>query len=244
MSKPHIKGSIIMYESYLRLTANELHMHLTKQKRQLHPAEITKIKNDVAAMKEAMRVDRITRANRRTEWTKVLAPLRYELNNAKVGRNYNGDTCPHRIEAFDAYIAVMEKLIAMLKHPAKVLEKTPIQMATAKNLPNNGEHWTDWIPQRIKTPISEAFEAIPHKAKAKRKVPFLRTVTPDLHTKAKERLLSKTTKEMQTLETRILMQPTEERQDQLKKMKQALKIIEDMEDGVFIPASWRGIDLD
>ena len=230
-----------MYESYLRLTANELHMHLAKQKRQLHPAEITKIKNEVAAMKEAMRVDRITRANRRTEWAKVLTPLRYELNNAKVGRNYNGDTCPHRIEAFDAYIAVMEKLIAMLKHPAKVLEKTPIQMAMAKNLPNNGEHWTDWIPQRIKTPISEAFEAIPHKAKAKRKVPFLRTVTPDLHTKAKARLLSKTTKEMQTLETRILMQPTEERQDQLKQMKQALKIIEDMEDGVFIPASWRGI---
>jgi len=233
-----------MYESYLNLTANELHMHLTKQKRQLHPAEITKIKNDVAAMKEAMRVDRITRANRRTEWAKVLVPLRYELNNAKVGRNYNGDTCPHRIEAFDAYIAVMEKLIAMLKHPAKVLEKTPIQMATAKNLPNNGEHWTDWIPQRIKTPISEAFEAIPHKPKAKRKVPFLRTVTPDLHTKAKARLLSKTIKEMQTLETRILMQPTEERQDQLKKMQAALKIIENIEDNGFVPASWRGIALD
>jgi hypothetical protein len=241
MSEPHIKGSIIMYESYLRLTANELHMHLLKQKRQLHPAEITKIKNEVAAMKEAMRVDRITRANRRTEWAKVLVPLRYELNNAKVGRNYNGDTCPHRIEAFDAYIAVMEKLIGMLKHPAKVLEKTPIQMAMAKNLPNNGEHWTDWIPQRIKTPISEAFEALPHKAKAKRKVPFLRTVTPDLHTKAKERLLSKTTKEMQTLETRILMQPTEERQDQLKKMQAALKIIENIEDNGFVPASWRGI---
>ena len=230
-----------MYESYLRLTANELHMHLTKQKRQLHPAEITKIKNEVAAMKEAMRVDRITRANRRTEWTKVLAPLRYELNNAKVGRNYNGDKCPHRIEAFDAYIAVMEKLTAMLKRPASLLEKTPIQMATAKNLPNNGEHWTDWIPERIKQPIHDAFMEIPHKAKAKRKIPFLRTVTPNLHAKAKKRLLSKTIKEMQTLETRILMQPTEERQDQLKKMKQALKIIEDMEDGVFIPASWRGI---
>jgi len=233
-----------MYESYLRLTANELHMHLTKQKRQLHPAEITKIKNEVAAMKEAMRVDRITRANRRTEWTKVLAPLRYELNNAKVGRNYNGDKCPHRIEAFDAYIAVLEKLIAMLKRPASLLEKTPIQIATAKNLPNNGEHWTDWIPERIKQPIHDAFMEIPHKPKAKRKIPFLRTVTPNLHAKAKARLLSKTTKEMQTLETRILMQPTEERQDQLKKMKQALKIIEDMDDGVFIPASWRGIALD
>lgn len=233
-----------MYESYLRFTANELHMHLTKQKRTLHPAEITKIKNDVAAMKEAIRVDKITRANRRTEWTKVLAPLRYELNNAKVGRNYNGDTCPQRIEAFDAYIAVMEKLNEMLAHRAKLLEKTPIQIATAKNLPNNGEHWTDWIPERIKQPIHEAFMSLPHKPKAKRKIPFLRTVTPNLHAKAKARLLSKTTKEIQTLETRILMQPTEERIEQMRKMQAALKIIEDIGDNEFIPASWRGIDLD
>ncbi len=231
-----------MYESYLRLSANQLHMKLTKRK--LHPAEINKIKDTVAQMKENIRVDKITRANRRTEWTKVLAPLRYELNSAKVGRNYNGDTCPQRIEAFDAYIAVMEKVNAMLARPAKLLEKTPIQIATAKNLPNNGEHWTDWVPHRIKTPIHDAFMAIPHKPKAKRKIPFLRTVTPNLHAKAKARLLSKTTKEIQTLETRILMQPTEERVDQLKRMKQALKIIENIEDNEFIPASWRGIDLD
>lgn len=231
-----------MYESYLRLTANQLHMKLTKRK--LHPAEINKIKDEVAQMKENIRVDKITRANRRTEWTKVLAPLRYELNSAKVGRNYNGDKCPHRIEAFDAYIAVMEKLNAMLAHRAKVLDKTPIQIATAKNLPNNGEHWTDWVPHRIKTPIHDAFMAIPHKPKAKRKIPFLRTVTPNLHTKAKARLLSKTTKEIQTLETRILIQPTEERIEQMRKMKAALKIIENIEDNEFIPASWRGIDLD
>lgn len=231
-----------MYESYLRLTANQLHMKLTKRK--LHPSEINKIKDTVAQMKENIRVDKITRANRRTEWTKVLAPLRYELNSAKVGRNYNGDKCPQRIEAFDAYIAVMEKVNAMLARPAKLLEKTPIQIATAKNLPNNGEHWTDWIPHRIKQPIHDAFMAIPHKPKAKRKIPFLRTVTPNLHAKAKARLLSKTNKEIQTLETRILMQPTDERIEQMRKMKAALKIIENIEDNEFIPASWRGIDLD
>lgn len=231
-----------MYESYLRLTANQLHMKLTKRK--LHPSEINKIKDTVAQMKENIRVDKITRANRRTEWTKVLAPLRYELNSAKVGRNYNGDKCPQRIEAFDAYIAVMEKVNAMLARPAKLLEKTPIQIAVAKNLPNNGEHWTDWIPHRIKQPIHDAFMAIPHKPKAKRKIPFLRTVTPNLHAKAKARLLSKTTKEIQTLETRILMQPTDERIEQMRKMKAALKIIENIEDNEFIPASWRGVDLD
>jgi hypothetical protein len=244
MSTPQLKGPIIMYESYLNLTANELHTHLMRLKRKLHPNEITHIKDTVAQMKEAKRVEKITRANRKTEWAKVLVPLRYELNNAKVGRAYNGDTCPHRIEAFDAYIAVMEKLNAMLAHPAKVLEKTPIQMAMAKNLPNNGEHWTDWIPLRIKTPISEAFEAIPHKAKAKRKVPFLRTVTPDLHTKAKERLLKKTQKEIETLETRVRINPTEENTKQLRDMRTALKLIPHFKENEFVPASWRGIELE
>ena len=233
-----------MYESYLKLTPNELHMHLARSQHKRHPSEIQYIKDKVAAMKEAIRVDKITRANRRTEWTKVLAPLRYELNSAKVGRAYNGDTCPHRIEAFDAYIAVMEKLNAMLAHPAKVLEKTPIQIATAKNLPNNGEHWTDWIPERIKQPIHDAFMEIPHKAKAKRKVPFLRTVTPDLHTKAKERLLKKTQKEIETLETRVRINPTEENTKQLRDMKTALKLIPHFKENEFVPASWRGIALD
>ena len=233
-----------MYESYLNLTANELHTHLMRLKRKLHPNEITHIKDTVAQMKEAKRVEKITRANRKTEWAKVLVPLRYELNNAKVGRAYNGDICPHRIEAFDAYIAVMEKLNAMLAHPAKVLEKTPIQMAMAKNLPNNGEHWTDWIPLRIKTPISEAFDAIPHKAKAKRKVPFLRTVTPDLHTKAKERLLKKTQKEIETLETRVRIHPTEENTKQLRDMRTALKLIPHFKENEFVPASWRSIEIE
>ena len=233
-----------MYESYLNLTANELHTHLMRLKRKLHPSEINHIKDTVAQMKEAKRVEKITRANRKTEWAKVLVPLRYELNNAKVGRNYNGDTCPHRIEAFDAYIAVMEKLNAMLAHPAKVLEKTPIQMAMAKNLPNNGEHWTDWIPERIKQPIHDAFMEIPHKAKAKRKVPFLRTVTPDLHTKAKERLLKKTQKEIATLETRVRINPTEENTKQLRDMRTALKLIPHFKENEFVPASWRSIEIE
>ena len=226
-----------MYESYLRLSANQLHMKLTKRK--LHPAEINKIKDTVAQMKENIRVDKITRANRRTEWTKVLAPLRYELNSAKVGRNYNGDTCPHRIEAFDAYIAVMEKLNAMLAHRAKVLDKTPIQIATAKNLPNNGEHWTDWVPHRIKTPIHDAFMAIPHKPKAKRKIPFERNIRPD--PKAKDRLYERTTNEYRTEAIKQKILPSDERAALLAKMDAALIKITQLKPTDFVPHTWHGL---
>lgn len=230
-----------MYETYLPLTPNELHQRLLKRK--LHPAEINKIKDDVAKMKEAKRVDKITRHQRKLAWDNILKPLRYELNSARVGRKYDL-TDVQRIEAFDAYIAVMEKLVARFEHPSSTLQQTPMQMAKDKNLPNDGEHWTDWVPARIKQPIADAFYALPHKAKAKRKLPFQRTMLLDQHAKAKLRLLKATNKEMDTLERKQAVAPTDERADKLKRIRKAIKIIEAMEAHDVVPATWNTLPLD
>lgn len=229
-----------MYETYLNLTPNELHQRLLKRK--LHPSEINQIKDDVARMKEAKRVDKITRHQRKQAWDNVLKPLRYELNSAKVGRAYDLDD-ESRVEAFDAYIAVMEKLLEKFAHPSRKLEQTPMQIGKDKNLPNDGEHWTDWIPHRIKTPIAEAFYALPHKAKAKRKLPFQRTMLLDQHAKAKQRLLKATNKEMDTLERKQAVAPTDERADKLKRIRRAIKIIEAMQPHDVVPATWNTLDL-
>jgi hypothetical protein len=229
-----------MYETYLNLTPNELHQRLLKRNR--HPSEITHIKDTVAQMKEKMRVDKITRHQRKLAWDNVLKPLRYELNSAKVGRKYDlQDT--DRTEVFDAYIAVMEKLLNRFAHPSRLLEQTPMQLGKDKNLPNDGEHWTDWIPHRIKTPIAEAFYALPHKAKAKRKLPFQRTMLLDQHAKAKLRLLKSTNKELDTLERRQAVAPTDERTDKLKRIRKAIKIIDAMQPHDVVPATWNTLDL-
>ena len=57
-----------MYETYIKLSANDLHNRLTERK--MHPAEIERIKGEVADLKETMRVSRITRTQR-----KALVPL-------------------------------------------------------------------------------------------------------------------------------------------------------------------------
>jgi hypothetical protein len=180
-----------MYETYIKLTPNELHNRLTERK--MHPAEIERIKIEVAELKETLRVSKIARTQRKAEWDKVLAPLRYEINNAKVGMRYGGELVPQeRVTAFAEYIRVMEKLLAMLDAPYKALEHTPIQIARDKGLPNDGEHWTDWIPSRVKDKVSALFAEIPVVPKGKRKTPFQRTMLPDQHEKAKQRLLTKT----------------------------------------------------
>ena len=227
-----------MHNAYIKLKPNDLHQRLLKER--IHPAEMDAIKTAVAEAKEAQRVDKITRTQRKAEWDKVLKPLRYELNNAKVGRAYDLDD-EARVEAFDAYILVLETLLSRFAQPLSALDATPIQIALEKGLPNNGEHWTDWVPDKIKTRIALAFEAIPHKTRAKRKVPFQRLTTPEQNAKARDKLLARTRKEIETLERKQEMNSTEVGQATLERMREALKIIARLTDTEHIPATWSGV---
>ena len=231
-----------MYETYLKLSANELHNRLTERK--MHPAEIERIKNEVIALKETLRVSKITRTQREAEWLKVLQPLRYEINNAKVGMKYGGEkVSPERVLAFSEYIRVMEKLLAMLDAPSKALDHTPIQIARDKGLPNDGEHWTDWIPARVKDKITLLFVAVPVVPRGKRKIPFQRTMLPHQHETAKVRLLTKTRKEMETLERQATIKPTDARTAKLTQMRRAIKIIETLDKNEAVPATWTKLHI-
>jgi len=231
-----------MYETYVKLTPNELHNRLLERK--LHPAEIERIKFEVADLKETLRVSRITRTQRKAEWGKVLQPLRYEINNAKVGMKYGGEkVSPERVLAFSEYIRVMEKLVAMLDAPAKALDHTPIQIARDKGLPNDGEHWTDWIPARVKDKVSLLFDVVPITPRGKRKTPFQRTMLPHQHETAKVRLLTKTKKEMESIMRQADINPTVARLDKIAKMKRALKIIEALDKNEAVPATWTKLNL-
>ena len=232
-----------MYETYLKLSANDLHNRLTERK--MHPAEVERIKAEVSDLKETLRVSRITRTQRKAEWDKVLQPLRYEINNAKVGMRYGGENSPQeRAIAFSEYIRIMEKLVAMLDAPAKALDSTPIQIARDKGLPNDGEHWTDWIPARVKDKITLLFDAVPVVPRGKRKIPFQRTMLPHQHETAKVRLLTKTRKEMENLEKQIQIQPTDARTAKLAQMRRAIKIIETLDKNEAVPATWTKLSME
>ena len=231
-----------MYETYLKLSANELHNRLTERK--MHPSEVERIKAEVSDLKETLRVSKITRTQRKAEWDKVLQPLRYEINNAKVGMKYGGEkVSPERVLAFSEYIRVMEKLLAMLDAPYKALDHTPIQIARDKGLPNDGEHWTDWIPARVKDKISLLFDAVPVVPRGKRKTPFQRTMLPHQHETAKVRLLTKTRKEMETLERQATIKPTDARTAKLTQMRRAIKIIETLDKNEAVPATWTKLHI-
>jgi hypothetical protein len=227
----------------------ELHKHLRKKK--MHAVVMAQIEDEVLAIKETKRKERISRTVRQQAWLELLQPLRYELHSARAGRNYivRGSTgAPQRREAFDAYIKVMEKLLAKFEVPSTQLDTIPSQMAKEKNasgkgspIPNNGIHWTDWIPAHIKMAVSDAFNALPYKPKAKRKVPFPRTVLPTLHSKRKMQLLKRTHTELANAERIFTLNPTQDTAMLIDRIKKAIEIIGELDDKDVVPHTWHGV---
>lgn len=156
-------------------------------------------------------------------WHRLLAPLKYELSNAKVGLRLKPfEVAPERHKAFSDYIALLEKLLAGL-HKMQIDEgrkatvsmlvreqtlekrdrlaqieyaKTPSELAAERGLPNKGAHWTDWINHNTKERIRILFDAIPETPKAKRPNPFSYRIPPDLFKRDIEALQKRTLTEL------------------------------------------------
>jgi len=241
-----------MYESYLKLKPNDLHNHLT-HKRKLHPQRIAEIKAEVAEIKEATRTERITSKALQREWNNLLYPLRVERDNAKVGLRYKSGklaTGEQRIEAFTAYIAVMDKVLARLAMPSTYPTQTPRGYAKEINaekrgapITNEGQHWTDWVPPHIKHAISEAFAQLLRKPSAKPKVPFQRVVPRDQHIRQKETLLKRTLSDLAIIERMWNINPTEENADLYTRINHALRAIDKAGPNDLMPATWRGMEI-
>jgi hypothetical protein len=238
-----------MYESYVKMKPNGLHDHLTR-KLKMHPDAVKKIKEMVAARKEAKRKERITLKVLKKEWQLLMNPLRVELDNAKVGLKYKGtDTSSERTEAFEAYIKVLEELKNRLAMPSSRPVETPRQYARKLNankkgspITNDGEHWTDWVPPRIKQAVSDAFNDLPVKPSARRKVPFQRTVPLAQYVQTKESLLKRTQTERDNAERIWSLDPTDENAEMFTRICRAIDAVHRTQAGDVLPATWHGME--
>ena len=91
-------------------------------------------------------------------WRELLAPLNAKIRQQKAKLT---DRRPSEQEFYRAALAMMEKTRdriegarAKANHAPEGAEvpiaPTPSQVAFAMKLPNNGLHWVDWVPQRVR----------------------------------------------------------------------------------------------
>jgi len=235
-----------MTKTYMQMKPNEIHNKLMKRIPQPEARELKK--EQIAKAKQAQKIERLSTFQHKRLWGELLTPLKYELSNARVGARWKGTFELERKRAFNAYIALMERLhnkfdaMQLVRDDDDGTLMTPSEIAREMDIPNKGVHWTDWIPQSKKLEVATLFEQIPHAPKTKRKVPFGRTQRPN--TQLKERLLKRTLKELGNEETEQAIEFTGVRADRITQIKSALKRIEELKPSDAVPHTWHGLSND
>ena len=228
------------YKHYIKLTPNQLHARLVARKTPPYQAEsIKKIVAEQQALlkSENARTKQLTRL-----WREFMSPLEAERDNVQGMLRYKGSENDERREALEAYLTVLNSLKARMVNHCKQDRKTPTMIASDKNLPNDGTHWTDWIPAKIKGRVLDLFEQIERKPKAKIKIPFERLVPPSLHAKQLARLKARTLKDLAMAEQAQELDPHEDNESKVRQIKYALDLMDVLDEDEPVPATWHGLN--
>ena len=236
----------IQYPSLMKLKKRELENHFAALLNKGTPRlMVNSMRDIVLTQKEKLRRQRIHETQQNILWGDVLKPLQAERRNARASLKYErGNEFPDvnpRREAFEAYALVLAELYNRVTQLKNDGDFTPSTYAKAKNLPNHGVHWADFIPTRIKLRINTLFDAVPYTPKAKRKIPFERLVQEDIHIKRKQRLVNRTAKELLRANQDHALSPTQDTLAKVHKLKRAMAEIERLNPNEPVPATWHGL---
>lgn len=152
-------------------------------------------------------------------WRYLRTPLKREIEVAKGSLEYirrkeiRGeeleDADVARREAYEAYLQVLNALLLRF-HVFTELNPsaTPIQILAQEQdrgklkFVKEGDHWADWIPQKVKTPVIELFTDVPYRRQAKTKVPFERKIPKGSQRDRRTMLEEAMAKELETLQAK------------------------------------------
>lgn len=229
------------YKHYMNLTPNQLHARLVARK--TPPFQAEHIKKIVAEQQAQRKSENARSKQLRRLWDEFMQPLNTERENVMGMLRYKrAENDEARREALEAYLTVLNALKAKMINHCKQDRKTPTMIASDKNLPNEGKHWTDWIPEKIKRRVLDLFDNIERKPKAKIKIPFQRLIPAELHAKQIARLKARTLKELAIAEQALEIDPDEDKEAKVRQMKYALDLMDALDEDEPVPATWHGLN--
>lgn len=217
---------------------------------------------------------KVKKARAVTNWRYLRTPLKHEHKVIKLALSYierkeirgedldEADTA--RREAYTAYKMVVEKLLLQFDlyvetHPSD----TPLQVLRREqsegkcNYVTRTDHWSDWVPEKVKDRVTALFEDIPYKARAKAKLPFEQVVPMGLARSRRRTLEEAMAKEEATLQATLNMyevtddMSTTQRdevetairsfQSKIDDLRQAQRILHRKRDNTALPLTWHGL---
>lgn len=129
-------------------------------------------------------------------WDDILQAARIELCGVRTMKaqakrrtdaEFGNAGTAAKYKALSAYEDVLVEVIAKLVKVQKAGEFAPGQFVAflkeekGRDIPNNGEHWSDYVSAKAKREVHALFDAAPNPTRGKRKVPFERRISPQEH---------------------------------------------------------------
>lgn len=257
-------SDIANYKHYYKLSEQDISRRLATKR--MPDSARAKLFEEILLKKEQHISDQARAKRREYLWKQLLDPAKYEWKMVNLmltktqqqvdsGYYANPEEGEARVLALAAYRACIGRWVLDEALTCKKLGKTPASVAREATkrfpagLPNNGQHWVDWIPDSVKKEISLLFDAIPHRAKAKRKIPFERKMPAlsridhgeVLSVFEEKRILlrEKTERALEKVSKLAVVDP-DTYADDLDRVKQALRYINEAKEGELLPTSWKG----
>jgi hypothetical protein len=180
--------------AWLAMSSARLERHLRERK---YPVPVMRdILQSVRLAKAQQRKLRLKATVSHQLWDDVLSAARLELGGVRTMKaqakrqaaaefGNAGTAAKHK--ALCAYEDVLVEVIADLVKVQKKGTFAPGQfVAFVKEekgwaIPNNGEHWSDYVDAEQKRHVRDLFDAAPNPVRGKRKAPFERRISPNAH---------------------------------------------------------------
>ena len=227
---------------YVDLTPNEINNRLAKRKL---PKQVENlIRDEVLQKKAEQRSGRLKKVQHTKQWREVLNPARYERKTLYSMVKYEQGKpapCVQRLEAYQAYLRVIEKAISQIERVKLMGGMLPVQASEEMQLPNRGRHWVDWVPPSVRLRIQEKFLALPSERHRKYKCVFERIAPTENTTENKQRLIRRTLLELHREQAKVEFDPTPTRKERITRIKTVLRKIDAIEDGAVVPKTWHAL---
>ena len=151
-------------------TLSEVRNALIKQG--VKPEERQRLLDELRAYRSKVKSQNAQSRHFRSVWHSYSKPLSDEIQSVRVAMHYKGTV--KRTLVLVEYRELLDELMNLFQGFAEGT-RSPKEIAVRNGIPNDGEHWTDWIPMQEKEKLAEAFAScrIPGR---KMYVPFVRDV--------------------------------------------------------------------
>jgi len=235
------------YRRYISVSTLQLQRELDRQHNEMPEMLRNEILQAVKAEKKRLHSAAAQKRTRTALWRELMHPLNMELRTVVTMARYVSKAykVPERTKAVLAYRGVLEKLKRLMQKYQDQHATTPIRLARDKNVPNDGAHWTDWIPVHIRAEVSEMFEAIPKNYKAKVKIPFERREASMVYGQKRRKLSKLVEQELNAAYKDLANEPQEfnnaDHHAYIARLELAKKAVIALSEDDYIPNTWQAL---